>query len=31
MGEYEFRADPEKNRLYMKLNGFFRAPEADQV
>ena len=31
MGEYEFRADTDRNRLYMKLSGFFRESESDAV
>jgi hypothetical protein len=31
MSEYEFRADTTKNRLYMRLSGFFREDDAAQM
>jgi hypothetical protein len=31
MGEYQFRTDPVKNRLYIRLSGFFREAEVTRV
>lgn len=30
-GEFEFRVDTQHNRLYMKLSGFFRDGESEEV
>ena len=31
MGEYEFRADTAKNRLYLHLSGFFREADTPEM
>ena len=31
MGEYEYRIDPSKNRLYIRLSGFFKDDEVDPL
>jgi hypothetical protein len=31
MGEYEYRADPARNRVYIRISGFFRDDEVDPL
>lgn len=31
MGEFELRTDPHRNRLYIRLSGFFRGSDSDAM